>query len=83
VHPAARACKRNPRLISAELPVSQAHLKACRGRRQARAPPPMFAAVAGRLAGLLGVVDETKPGAADAVAQLKELGLEVWMVTWR
>ncbi|MFC5177531.1 heavy metal translocating P-type ATPase [Nocardioides taihuensis] len=42
---------------------------------------PMFVAVDGRLAGLLEVADTVKPGAADTVAQLEALGLEVWMVT--
>ncbi len=46
-----------------------------------RAATPMYAAVDGRLAGLLVVADALKPESADAVAQLHALGLEVWMVT--
>jgi Cu+-exporting ATPase len=42
---------------------------------------PMFAAVDGSLAGLVVVTDTLKPESADAVAQMKALGLEVWMVT--
>jgi Cu+-exporting ATPase len=42
---------------------------------------PMYAAVDGALAGLLTVADTLKPESAEAVAQLKALGLQVWMVT--
>ena len=42
---------------------------------------PVYAAVDGRLAGLLEIADTVKPESAEAVAQLKALGLEVWMVT--
>ena len=38
-------------------------------------------AVDGRAQAVLGVADELKPHAGEAVAQLKQLGLEVWMVT--
>ena len=41
----------------------------------------MFAAVDGRPAGLIGVADTLKPGAAEAVADLYALGLEVALVT--
>src|SRR6478672_8276534 len=42
---------------------------------------PMFVAVDGRPAGLLVVADPIKAESADAVAQLKALGLQVWMLT--
>jgi Cu+-exporting ATPase len=41
----------------------------------------VFAAVDGRMAGLFGVSDPIKPGAAEAVGALKALGLEVAMLT--
>jgi Cu+-exporting ATPase len=46
-----------------------------------RGGTPMYVAVDGHLAGLVVVADSVKPDAADAVAQLHALGLEVWMVT--
>ncbi|MFP5345847.1 MAG: heavy metal translocating P-type ATPase [Actinomycetes bacterium] len=42
---------------------------------------PVFAAVDGALAGLLGIADTVKPESREAVAQLKALDLEVWMIT--
>jgi Cu+-exporting ATPase len=46
-----------------------------------RGETPMYVAVDGRLAGLVSVADTIKPHAAEAIAQLKALGLEVWMLT--
>jgi Cu+-exporting ATPase len=42
---------------------------------------PMFVAVDGEPAGLVSVADAVKTESEDAVAQMKALGLEVWMVT--
>jgi P-type Cu+ transporter len=42
---------------------------------------PMYVAVGGQPAGLIAVADTLKPESADAVAQLKALGLDVWMLT--
>jgi len=47
----------------------------------ARGETPMFVATDGQVAGLIAVADTLKPESAEAVAQLKALGLEVWMLT--
>lgn len=41
----------------------------------------MFAAVDGSLAALLAVADTVKEHARDAIAELKGMGLEVWLIT--
>ena len=42
---------------------------------------PLFVSVDGRPAGLIGVADTLKPESREAVAELKALGLQVWMLT--
>ncbi len=42
---------------------------------------PMYAAVDGRLAGLIAVADTLKPESREAVRELKRMGLEVVMIT--
>ncbi len=42
---------------------------------------PMFAAIDGTAAAVLSVADTVKPESAEAVAQLKALGVDVWMLT--
>jgi Cu+-exporting ATPase len=42
---------------------------------------PMYIAIDGRVAGVIAVADALKPESREAVAQLKALGLDVWMLT--
>src|SRR6478735_5116707 len=50
-------------------------------RAAAAGGTPMYVAVDDALTGLVTVADTVKPDAPEAVAQLKALGLQVWMVT--
>jgi Cu+-exporting ATPase len=42
---------------------------------------PVFVAIDGRLAGVIGVADTIRPEAARAVGRLRSGGLDVWMIT--
>ncbi|MCC6457950.1 MAG: copper-translocating P-type ATPase [Caldilineaceae bacterium] len=42
---------------------------------------PVYVTLNGELVGLIAIADTLKPESAEAVAQLKALGLEVWMLT--
>jgi Cu+-exporting ATPase len=56
-------------------------LAATADRAAAEGQTPMFAAIDGAPAGVLAVADTVKPESAEAVAQLRALGVEVWMLT--
>jgi heavy metal translocating P-type ATPase len=42
---------------------------------------PVYVAIGGRLAGLIAIADDLKPGASDAVAALRRQGIAVTMIT--
>jgi Cu+-exporting ATPase len=42
---------------------------------------PMYVAIDGRMAGIVAVADTVKPGAAEAVARLRSMGIEIVMIT--
>ena len=50
-------------------------------RLAAEGKTPMYVAIDGRMAGILAVADTVKPGAADAIARLKSMGIEVALIT--
>ncbi|HEX2174492.1 MAG TPA: heavy metal translocating P-type ATPase [Nocardioidaceae bacterium] len=50
-------------------------------RAAASGQTPLYVAVAGECVALLTVADTIKPESAEAVAQLRALGVEVWMLT--
>ncbi|MCS7062422.1 MAG: HAD-IC family P-type ATPase, partial [Anaerolineae bacterium] len=51
------------------------------GRLQAEAKTPVLVAVDGEVAGVIAVADSLKDGSAEAVAELRALGLRVIMLT--
>ena len=64
-----------------ELGISAAVLAGEAARLAETGRTPVFVAIGGRLAGLLGIADPVKPGAREAVARLARDGLAVAMVT--
>ena len=63
------------------LGIATTNLAAQAGALEAQGRSPLYVAVDGRLAALVAIADPIKPGAAEAVAALKERGLAVAMVT--
>src|SRR3954453_2180820 len=70
----------NQALMSAPR-VDVAALADAAARAAAAGQTPMFVAVDGAPAAVLSVADTVKPESAEAIAQLKALGLQVWMLT--
>jgi P-type Cu+ transporter len=70
----------NPRLLE-ERGIDSSGLTPTAEALAAEGRTPLLVAVDGHAAGVLGVADTVKPGAAEAVARLKSLGLEVAMIT--
>jgi len=70
----------SPRYMSEQnlpLSVHQEQITALQGRARTA----IVVAVDGQIAGLLGIADTIKPGSAEAVTALRQLGLEVVMIT--
>jgi len=63
------------------LGVDVAGLEGDAARMAAQGQTPVFVAVDNTAVGVLGIADPVKPGARDAVAELKRMGLDVVMLT--
>jgi len=70
----------SPRLLAGE-GVDLAPVQADLDRIQAAGRTVMVVAAAGRVLGVLALADTLKPGAREAVAELRAMGLEVAMIT--
>ena len=71
----------NARLLRDRGVALDAWAEACFSTLAAAGKSPLFAAVDGRLAGVLAVADPVKPEAGETVGLLRRMGLEVVMVT--
>lgn len=69
------------RVLMGELSVDEAPLRSEAERLAGEGKTPMFVAVDGALAGLIAVADPIKPTSRDVVRRLREMGLEVVMLT--
>jgi Cu+-exporting ATPase len=67
--------------LMADQSVSLNGLEAAAKRLQSAARTVIWAAVDGEAAGLIGVADTVKPGAKEAIAEMRRLGLQVVMLT--
>ncbi|OPG02154.1 heavy metal translocating P-type ATPase [Microbispora sp. GKU 823] len=61
--------------------VSVGELEQVAAEAAAEGATPVYVALDGRLAGLIGVADTIRPESREAVDRLRALGLEVWMLT--
>lgn len=76
-----RALALGNRALMAQLRVSSDALAAQAEELAQRGATPMFVAIDGKAAGIIAVADTLKPESDETVAQLKALGLDVWMLT--
>jgi Cu+-exporting ATPase len=67
--------------LLAEWHVATASLSGDAARLAGSGATPVYVAVDGELAGLIAVADPVKAESREAVAQLRALGLDVWMLT--
>ena len=69
------------RSLMKELQVGPNGLEEAAEKAASSGATPLFVSVDGRPAGLIAVSDTLKPESAEAVEELKALGLQVWMLT--
>jgi Cu+-exporting ATPase len=69
------------RALMAQRGVDVTALTGAADRAAAGGQTPMFVAVDGEAAAVVTVADTVKPESAEAVAQLRALGIDVWMLT--
>jgi len=68
-------------LLMAALGVGLSQLEEAASAAAASGATPLYVAIEGRAVGLIAVADTLKPESPQAVAELKALGLQVWMLT--
>jgi Cu+-exporting ATPase len=64
-----------------DMKLNLAEIEAAASEHAGNGATPIFISIDGKLAGLIAVADTIKPESAEAVAQIKALGLDVWMLT--
>ncbi len=69
------------RAFMADLGIGLDRLQADIDEHAANGATPVLVAIDGKPAGLLAIADTIKPESAEAVGQLRALGLDVWMLT--
>ena len=69
------------RSLLAERGIGTDSLQVSADRLAANGATPVYVAIDGKLTGLIGVADTLKAESREAVAQLRALGLDVWMLT--
>ncbi|SMO48546.1 heavy metal translocating P-type ATPase [Melghirimyces algeriensis] len=74
-------CRVGTRRLLKERGVDFSYMEDEMDRLEASGKTAMLVAVDGELAGVIAVADTVKETSAEAVRQLKELGIEVWMIT--